>query len=251
VKGFSDNISIIKDQVTEIVKASEDTNTLASNGKEKMNDMINQIETIKNSVNYSSEVISELQRTSKEIGNIVEIIDGIADQTNLLALNASIEAARAGEAGKGFAVVADEVRKLAEESMRSSSSIKQLIDATQSRTDTALESIERGNKEAEKGQEIVTIVGKTLNEIIRSFDYTKENLEKVNEKIINSKDEMDKINGNLQDIQGISTNTAANTEQVAASSEEQAAVLQEISDNVQKLTNMAEDLENSINTFKI
>ncbi|WP_242873050.1 methyl-accepting chemotaxis protein [Clostridium magnum] len=251
IKVFVGNVLIIKDQINEIVKFSDDTNILASSGKEKMNDMIKQIETIKSSVNYSSEVISELQRTSKEIGNIVEIIDGIADQTNLLALNASIEAARAGEAGRGFAVVADEVRKLAEESMRSSSDIKQLIVATQSRTDVALESIERGNKEAEKGQEIVEIVGKNLNEIIKSFDYTKENLEKVNERIINSKDEMDKIDGNLQDIQGISTNTAANTEQVAASSQEQAAILQEISYNVQKLTNMAEELENSINTFKI
>lgn len=251
IKGFIDNMSIIKDQVTGIVKSSEDTNMLAFDGKEKMDDMIKQIETIKNSVNYSSEVISELQRTSKEIGNIVEIIDGIADQTNLLALNASIEAARAGEAGRGFAVVAEEVRKLAEESMRSSSNIKQLIGTTQNKTNTALEAIEVGNKEAEKGQQIVTIVGKMLYEIIKSFDNTKQNLEKVNEMIINSKDEMDKIDENVQDIQEISTNTAANTQQVAASTEEQAAVLQEISDNVQKLTHMAADLENSINIFKI
>lgn len=251
MKIFVDNISIIGEQVTEIVKSSEDTSILASDGKKKMNNMINQIEVIKNSVNYSSEVILELQRTSKEIGNIVEIIDGISDQTNLLALNASIEAARAGEAGKGFAVVAEEVRKLAEESMRSSNSIKQLIGTTQNKTNKALEAIEEGSRESEKGQEIVKLVGEALNGILKSFDNTKENLEKVNEMISDSRGNIDKMNENVQDIQGISINTAANIEEVAASTEEQASMLEEIADSAQKLTNMASGLEESVKIFKL
>jgi len=58
--------------------------------------------------------ITKLGNSSKEIGEIISVINEIADQTNLLALNAAIEAARAGEQGRGFAVVAEEVRKLAE-----------------------------------------------------------------------------------------------------------------------------------------
>jgi methyl-accepting chemotaxis protein len=251
MKNVVDNISNMKDQVTNVVEFSKDVSKLAVDGREKMDNMVTQINVIKNSVNYSSEVIGELQQTSKEIGNIVEIIDGIAEQTNLLALNASIEAARAGEAGKGFAVVADEVRKLAEESMESSSNIKNLINDTQQKTNKALLSIEEGNKETQKGEIIVKVVGDALNEILKSFDETRNNLEKVNKVIIDSEETIIKMDRNVDKIQDVTTNTAANTEEVAASTEEQTAVIQSITEDLQKLNEMAGELEESVKIFKL
>jgi aerotaxis receptor len=83
------------------------------------------------------EVVSEVHATmqaisdsSKRIGEIVGIIDGIAFQTNLLALNAAVEAARAGDQGRGFAVVAQEVRSLAQRSAASAKEIRTLIDVS-------------------------------------------------------------------------------------------------------------------------
>ncbi len=250
MKSVVGNISNIKEQVTNVVKFSENVSKLAEDGREKMDNMVTQINVIKNSVNYSSEVIGELQQTSKEIGNIVEIIDGISDQTNLLALNASIEAARAGEAGKGFAVVADEVRKLAEESMASSSNIKNLINETQQKTNKALLSIEEGNKETQKGEVIVKIVGDALNEILKSFDETRNNLEKVNEVILDSEETIVKMDRNVDKIHEVTTNTAANTEEVAASTEEQTAVIQSVTEDLEKLNKMAVELEESVKILK-
>ncbi|PXW91981.1 methyl-accepting chemotaxis protein [Sphaerotilus hippei] len=100
------------------------------------------------------ETMSEIEKSSHRIGEIISVIDGISFQTNILALNAAVEAARAGEQGRGFAVVAGEVRNLAQRSATAAKEIKSLI------VDSA-EKVRNGSGQVEAA-------GQTMTELMRS-----------------------------------------------------------------------------------
>jgi methyl-accepting chemotaxis protein len=110
--------------------------------------------TIRLSIGKSASTIGELQQSSAQIGQIVDVIKEIADQTNLLALNAAIEAARAGETGRGFAVVADEVRKLAERTRASTLEIGGMIGNIQQQAESAVVAMNSGMGELEAGLQL-------------------------------------------------------------------------------------------------
>ncbi len=92
-------------------------------------------------VRQAIEAMAAIERSTKEIGSIISVIDGIAFQTNLLALNAGVEAARAGEAGSGFAVVASEVRALAQRSADAAQQITSLIGASTNQVKVGVERV--------------------------------------------------------------------------------------------------------------
>ncbi|MBC7284596.1 methyl-accepting chemotaxis protein [Hoeflea sp.] len=104
--------------------------------------------------------MAEIEDSSRQIGKIISVIDGIAFQTNLLALNAGVEAARAGEAGKGFAVVAQEVRELAQRSASAAKEINTLIETSSSQVATGVTLVNQtGEALRSIGEQVKTING--------------------------------------------------------------------------------------------
>ena len=117
--------------------AATSASDTAAQGSETVNDSIGRIEKVATAIEETALVIRQLGDDSRNIGMVLEVIQGIAEQTNLLALNAAIEAARAGEQGRGFAVVADEVRTLAKRTQDSTSQINHIISELQQRANEA------------------------------------------------------------------------------------------------------------------
>jgi methyl-accepting chemotaxis protein len=124
--------------------------------------------------------MSEIEKSSSEISQIIGVIDEIAFQTNLLALNAGVEAARAGEAGRGFAVVASEVRALAQRSAEAAKEIKGLIQASTRQVSAGVDLVGQAGKALDRIAVQVTELNGVVAEIAASAQEQSTALAEVN-----------------------------------------------------------------------
>lgn len=220
-------------------------------GEKQIEQAIQQISIISETVNSTSDVIQHLGSRSQQIGKIVDLITNIADQTNLLALNAAIEAARAGEMGRGFAVVADEVRKLAEESGDAAKQIAGLIEEVQTEALRAVSSMDAGTREVSSGSEIIHNAGKAFEDIITAIDQVGQQIQEMSattEEIASSGECA------LQAIDQTSAAAEQNSNDANHIREQiqlQLSGFREISASVDELTLAIDDLQRSIDFFKI
>jgi methyl-accepting chemotaxis protein len=155
--------------------------------------------------------------SSRQMTDIISVIDGIAFQTNILALNASVEAARAGEQGRGFAVVASEVRNLAQRSATAAKEIKALIGASEA-------NIKLGSK-------LVHDTGATMNDIVESVRHVTDIMSEIMAATQEQTTGIEHVNQAISEMDSVTQQNAALVEQAAAAADslrDQAASLDRI-----------------------
>jgi methyl-accepting chemotaxis protein len=221
----------------EATEAAKNSGNIAKEGGKVVNETIEGMNKIAEVVKKSASTVKKLGESSQQIGEIVQVIDDIADQTNLLALNAAIEAARAGEQGRGFAVVADEVRKLAERTTKATKEIAAMIREIQKDTTGAVQSMEEGTVEVERGKALADRAGKSLSQIIDGAEQVADIINQVAAASEEQSSASEQISKNIEGISSVTQQSAAGIQQIARAAED-----------LNRLTN---NLEAIVGKFKI
>ncbi|AZQ85927.1 methyl-accepting chemotaxis protein [Colwellia sp. Arc7-635] len=237
INEMSTSIDEVTNRTSEASDVADNSKRLVSTSSSAVNETIEEIRTLSESILDSKNMIDEVQEGTENIVNILVVIKGIADQTNLLALNAAIEAARAGEQGRGFAVVADEVRTLAQNTQKSTIEIENMIQSLESKVSKATASMNIGSEQAKSIVERTHEVTRSLSEV----EISVAQISDMNIQIATATQQQSEvardINQQAIEISDISVETGDSAKEISAASDE--------------LAKLAADLTDQVRTFKI
>lgn len=170
MKALRAGVDLVTGNSRKVAELSSTTKDSAAATVAQVLATVKKIQHVANTAYNSTKSMEALAKSSRSIGDMIAVIDGIADQTNLLALNAAIEASRAGEHGRGFAVVAAEVKKLAEKTTGATGEVKTTVQNIQQQTREVLEALQTGENQVEHSMEIVTEAGEGMADMMNLID---------------------------------------------------------------------------------
>ena len=228
-----------------------DTNEVARNGVQVVNDAEVQMQNIYTSTHKVTELMGELTSQTEQIEIMAKVITGLTDQTNLLALNAAIEAARAGEHGKGFAVVADEVRKLAEESKKSADAIFTITESVKRDTHNVENASLQSLQSVQAGVQIIEEAGNAFTTITNEISEMTNQIQEVSTTSEQLSASAEEVTASVNDITIGLDDNSNQMERIAKTSEQQAQTIDKINAIAQQLNDRAIQLQNQIKDFNV
>jgi methyl-accepting chemotaxis protein len=220
-----------------LTSLADQTLISARSGQETVGDAIAGMGEIKEATQQIARKILDLGQKSQAIGQIIEMISGIANRTDLLALNAAIEAAKAGEAGQGFAVLAGEIRILAENVVASTKQIKDLLTEIQGSINASVMAMEEGTKKVENGVELGNKTGESLEEILNMIERTTSSIKQITVSTRQQETASEQVVMAMNGIAEVSQQSAANAKQTTTVAH--------------KLTELSQNLEKAVEKFRI
>ncbi len=251
LESTSHNVQMVVGEINEVSSFAAKAAGEGLEGKQNADEAVEIITRAAGNLQSTTQVVHALGEKTRQIGDFISIITGIADQTNLLALNAAIEAARAGEAGRGFAVVAEEVRKLAEESNTAAVNITKLVHGIEDEMSSTLTLMERSDEEVGAGVKSVLGTSAVLAGIVAGVESVSRKVQSISqaaEKIASGTSE---VVHSMQSLSAVAEQNSASCQQVGAATQQQTASMEEISASAGTLATLSQDLQLVIQRFKV
>jgi len=251
IKEMAVSIDLIAASAKKLAASANDTAHTAQQGGDTARSTIKKMKQVLGEVEKNGEQIVSFGARVQKIGQIVEVITGIAQKTNLLALNATIEAARAGEYGRGFAVVAEEISKLAESTGHSAGEITRLVGTIREEGQEIQASMKDNIQEMDAGREAIDDTSRAFEEIIQTALNTQAKATSIAELSQKQTEGAKNMVAATDEISRVVTDNAAATQEVSAATQEQTASMEDMAHAAQGLSTLSEELLSIVRRFDL
>jgi methyl-accepting chemotaxis protein len=237
VNAIAQSSNQVSERTQLLDNAARRVRTVVDEGRSTVTQTLDGMSRINQNVQQTAEQVQMLGERSREIGDIVNVIDSIAHQTNRLALDAAIQAAMAGENGKGFGTVADDIRRLAGRAKEQVSMISRIVKSVRDDIDAVVGSMQETQRETSSGTDLMQGTGSGLNTIFSLVEQQARDIGIINQMTLNllqSSGDVSQIMHNVSDV------TVQGNVNIRAVSEE-----------MEKLRRLANQLLASVEAFKV
>lgn len=254
----TENVVSIGDMINttaeEVNHLNQNTRVVAESS-EQATSILNALGEINKKAIESVDIIYEQTNTTNEsaqrIREATSLISSIAEETNLLSLNASIEAARAGEQGRGFAVVAAQIQKLAEQSNQSANQIEKIITLLLNDSAKAVNTMNEVKEIMMQQNDKVLAASATFDKVKAEIDSSIQGIGHIADTAKEMHTARSSVVDVVQNLTAIAEENAASTEETSASVSEISIIIENIAENAASLKQIAAELEENMQRFKI
>lgn len=207
---------------------SDEAYTTVQEGTAAMDQTVDSILGLRNTVGETSKKIKRLGESSQKISQVVSLIEEIALKTNLLAINASVEASRAGEQGQGFTVVAEQVGALAEQSAAATKEIAQIVAGIQAETKEVTEAMEIGTTQVVDSTRLVEDTKAKLANVLNRSQEINTLMQSISEATTTQTETSKSVTDLMTEMALLSELRSESSSQVAQSMQDTATIAQKL-----------------------
>lgn len=221
--------------VQTVAAASEEMASTVAGINEQMNHSSQITGQAMDTIDSTAKIAIELQSSSQNIGNVIDLINEIAEQTNLLALNATIEAARAGDAGKGFAVVASEVKELSNQTSSATNDISEHIKRLQEISANVVTSVDKTRDALRENSEVAINVTSAVEQQALATQEISRNIQQVATGTADASSQITQVQGGAATVLRSSEQVQVSSASLAGDSRELKSAIEEFLSDIREI----------------